>query len=181
VASARARSKPRIEITFDADGEVWHRVASLARSGPQDNHYVVRTDRSGRTTLTFGDGVHGRRPPTGSSQIISTYRPARRYTAIVLQQGRVILDRDFNEAAPPRVYPGLYTGVVASNADPQSQGRLQVRVPAVLGAQVVWAMPCVPVGVTAVPAVGHLVWIAFEAGAPEHPVWVGTPWRSPAP
>jgi hypothetical protein len=69
----------------------------------------------------------------GERRTLSTYRPARRYTAIVLQQGRVILDRDFNEAAPPRVCPGLYTGVVASNADPQSQGRLQVRVPSVLG------------------------------------------------
>jgi hypothetical protein len=91
----------------------------------------------------------------GERRTLSTYRPARRYTAIVLQQGRVILDRDFTETgAPPQVFAGLYAGVVAGTVDPLSQGRIQVRIPAVLGAQVVWATPCVPVGVAVVPDAG---------------------------
>ena len=41
-------------------------------------------------------------------------------------------------------YFGKYRAVVTDNADPTSRGRLQVRVPAVLGDLAVWAMPCVP-------------------------------------
>ena len=54
---------------------------------------------------------------------------------------------------------GKYRGQVASNVDAASRGRLQVSVPALLGDQLVWAMPCVPyagngVGLFALPPVG---------------------------
>jgi hypothetical protein len=182
MARSRKESAPKIEILFEAHGEVWRQVESLARSGPDDNHYTVRTDGRGRTTVTFGDGVHGRRPSTGSRNLVTIYRPAHRYTVVTLQQGRVLLDRDFNEAdaAPGRFY-GLYAGVVTSDIDPLSQGRLLVRVPAVHGAQDVWAVSCVPAGAHALPTVNQPVWIAFQAGDPAQPVWVGTMWERPYP
>jgi hypothetical protein len=32
-----------------------------------DEAYLASTDSSGRTTITFGDGEHGARPPSGGS------------------------------------------------------------------------------------------------------------------
>jgi hypothetical protein len=71
---------------------------------------------------------------------------------------------------------GVYSAVVVDNADPQSRKRLKVTVPAVLGAQELWAKSCLPVGAAAVPVAGAQVWVAFEAGDPAAPVWLGTLW-----
>lgn len=81
-------------------------------------------------------------------------------------------------------YHGKYRGVVLNNVDPLQQGRLQVQVPDVAGlAPVTWAMPCVPIagvqnGMMALPANGSGVWVEFEQGNPDHPIWVGCFWGS---
>jgi uncharacterized protein involved in type VI secretion and phage assembly len=78
---------------------------------------------------------------------------------------------------------GTYRGVVADNRDPQNRGRLQLRVPEVFGESVEeWALPCAPYGgrlkgFYAVPAPGDEVWVAFEAGEPHQPIWLGGLWR----
>jgi uncharacterized protein involved in type VI secretion and phage assembly len=84
---------------------------------------------------------------------------------------------------------GKYRGLVIDNADPERLGRLRARVPSVLGNDVItgWAMPCAPSGGEAghgtlfVPAVGAGVWIEFEEGDLEFPIWVGTYWSRPGP
>lgn len=83
---------------------------------------------------------------------------------------------------PPNRYFGKYRGTVSNNMDPQNQGRLQVQVPAVLGTgSMSWAMPCVPyagnqVGFHFIPDVGTNVWVEFEAGDPDYPIWSGCFW-----
>ncbi len=77
---------------------------------------------------------------------------------------------------------GKYRGTVENNDDPQKQGRLQVSVPAVLGdSDLSWAMPCVPyagpgVGFFAMPPVGANVWVEFEDGDQDYPIWSGCFW-----
>jgi uncharacterized protein involved in type VI secretion and phage assembly len=77
---------------------------------------------------------------------------------------------------------GKYRGTVANNLDPMQQGRIQVRVPAVLGeGQMSWAMPCAPyagsgVGFFAIPPVGANIWVEFEGGDPDYPIWSGCFW-----
>ncbi len=79
---------------------------------------------------------------------------------------------------------GKYRGTVANNVDPRQLGRLQVTVPTVLGdSSLSWAMPCVPysgpgVGFFALPPVGARVWVEFENGDPDFPIWVGGFWES---
>jgi hypothetical protein len=61
-------------------------------------------------------------------------------------------------------------------------GRIQVKVPTVLGQGTLsWAMPCVPyagpgVGFFAIPPVGANVWVEFEGGDPDYPIWSGCFW-----
>ena len=70
---------------------------------------------------------------------------------------------------------GPYRGTVEDNADPLNQMRIRVRVPAVLGDIVsAWVLPCVPPGFSSVPDIGSTVWIEFEGGDMENPVWIGT-------
>lgn len=83
-------------------------------------------------------------------------------------------------------YYGKYRGMVLNNIDPLQQGRLQVQVPDVAGViPTTWAMPCVPIagiqnGMVALPIIGSGVWVEFEQGDPEFPVWVGCFWGSTA-
>lgn len=81
-------------------------------------------------------------------------------------------------ASGPRFY-GKYRGTVTDNEDPLMTGRIRVRVPAVTGeADSMWAMPCVPYGIVSIPPVGAAVWIEFEQGDPDYPIWPGCLWNS---
>lgn len=77
---------------------------------------------------------------------------------------------------------GKYRGQVVNNLDPMFQGRLQVSCPAVLGdGQLSWAMPCVPyagsgVGTVFTPPTGAYLWVEFEGGDPNYPIWAGCFW-----
>ena len=82
-----------------------------------------------------------------------------------------------------RRYFGKYRGKVLDNLDPLMMGRIMPDVPAVPGALLNWAMPCVPyagpgVGFLALPPIGASVWIEFEGGDPACPIWVGGFWGS---
>lgn len=78
---------------------------------------------------------------------------------------------------------GKYRGVVVDNEDPLALGRLQVMVPKVLGEVLTaWAMPCVPyagmqVGFYMMPPIDAAVWVEFEGGDPDYPIWSGCFWR----
>ena len=85
---------------------------------------------------------------------------------------------------------GKYRGTVASNIDETGRGRIQVKVPLVLGEGTQsWAMPCVPyagpgVGFFAIPPREANVWVEFEGGDPGKPIWSGCFWGllgAPAP
>ena len=79
-------------------------------------------------------------------------------------------------------YFGKYRGKVTNNLDPSNLGRIQVSVPAVFGDfELNWAVPCVPyagpqAAFYAIPPVGASVWVEFEAGDPDHPIWTGGFW-----
>ncbi len=83
-------------------------------------------------------------------------------------------------------YYGKYRGVVLNNIDPMQQGRLQIQVPDVSGlVPASWAMPCMPIaglqnGMVAPPLIGSGVWVEFEQGNADHPIWVGCFWGSAA-
>jgi hypothetical protein len=71
-------------------------------------------------------------------------------------------------------YFGKYRGIVTDINDPTMKGRIKAMVPNVLGEQVsYWAEPCSPFGLFASPTVNAGVWIEFEQGDPNLPIWSG--------
>ncbi|MDQ2990949.1 MAG: phage baseplate assembly protein V [Pseudomonadota bacterium] len=80
---------------------------------------------------------------------------------------------------------GKYQGTVINNIDPDFRGRLQVMVPDVTALlPSTFAEACVPLagptgppmGVYMVPPIGAGVWVEFEHGDPDYPIWVGCRW-----
>ncbi|MCJ1960489.1 phage baseplate assembly protein V [Novosphingobium mangrovi (ex Hu et al. 2023)] len=84
-------------------------------------------------------------------------------------------------------YFGKYRATVLNNIDPQSQGRIQVQLADRYGLfPSTWAMPAFPFagdaqsGMVALPALGSMVWIEFEAGDLDYPIWTGAFYPDPA-
>lgn len=84
-------------------------------------------------------------------------------------------------------YTGKYRGTVLNNIDPENRGRIQATVPDVLGpVPSTWAECCVPLagmtgaaaGIFVIPPIGASVWVEFEQGDPNKPVWAGCRWAS---
>lgn len=76
-------------------------------------------------------------------------------------------------------YYGKYRGTVLNNVDPLQIGRLLVQVPDVSNLiPSSWAMPCFPIsgkqmGAYMIPQIGAGVWVEFEQGNPDYPIWSG--------
>lgn len=72
-------------------------------------------------------------------------------------------------------YPGVYRGTVYSNRDPANQGRLRIQIPQLLAtAPTEWAWPIHrEVIQEKLPEVGQGIWVMFEGGDLDFPVWLG--------
>lgn len=87
-------------------------------------------------------------------------------------------DRVSQNDCQPRYY-GKYRGTVYNNVDPEGLGRVQVTVPQVSPLPLAnWAMMCPPVGglqhgMFSVPAPAAGVWVEFEQGDIDYPIWTG--------
>jgi uncharacterized protein involved in type VI secretion and phage assembly len=80
------------------------------------------------------------------------------------------------------LYFGKYRATVLNNVDPMLQGRIQVQLGDRYGLfPSTWAMPAFPFagkgnGMVALPQLGSAVWVEFEAGDPDYPIWTGAFW-----
>ncbi len=61
-------------LVVRVDGIEWREVKTFFGCGPDDPVYTVRHDEDQNTTITFGDGVRGRRPPSGVNNVVANYR-----------------------------------------------------------------------------------------------------------
>ena len=84
-----------------------------------------------------------------------------------------------------RRFYGKYRATVLQNVDPEQRGRLMLTIPDVFGLMPsTWAEACVPLagptgppmGVYMVPPIGAGVWVEFEHGDPNYPIWLGCRW-----
>jgi len=77
---------------------------------------------------------------------------------------------------------GKYRGKVVDPVDPLQLGRILALVPAISEMPLSWAMPATPyagpgVGFFAIPPIGANVWIEFEGGDVNYPIWSGCFWQ----
>lgn len=103
------------------------------------------------------------------------------YLVIALLLSIVVRDRTVAWASPTLSSPmmiapahlcGLYRGIVQSNADPEHRNRLKVDVP-VARVSGLWALPGSQIG--SPPAAGSEIWVLFENGSANYPVWLASP------
>jgi len=93
-----------------------------------------------------------------------TYSPSN---ANVVRQSVVRDDHDVVTG-----YGGTYRASVVDNVDPMQEQRLEVVVPDVYGELAIWALPSLSAGSSGpLPVIGDLVWVSFEYGDTDHPVW----------
>lgn len=79
---------------------------------------------------------------------------------------------------------GKYRGIVSNITDPNKMGRIKFTCPTVFGTndtESAWALPCTNCaydggGDIALPRIGETVWVEFEEGNPNKPIWVGNFW-----
>lgn len=73
------------------------------------------------------------------------------------------------------VLSGLYRGIVTTTDDPAGQLRIKAKVPQVFGDDDSdWALPALQIGLSQIPSVNDRVWVMFEAGDPNYPVYIGS-------
>jgi hypothetical protein len=83
---------------------------------------------------------------------------------------------DPDAVPPPDGLVGRYRAPVVDNLDPMEEHRLNVRIPEVLGDDAsAWAKATPDPAATdaPLPEIGTEVWIEFESGDPNYPIWVG--------
>ncbi len=97
----------------------------------------------------------------------------------------------------PDYYPGLFKGIVQDNNDPAQLCRLRVYIPEVHGDpsstnDYPWALACLPYGgdhnqaanagfgMVFIPPIKSTVWVSFEHGQLDKPVWLGCPYLNTA-
>ena len=73
-------------------------------------------------------------------------------------------------------YFGKYRGIITDINDPKQMGRIRARVPAITeDFQTGWCLPCLPFAgkFKFSPSVGDCVWVEFERGKVDYPIWSG--------
>jgi hypothetical protein len=68
------RTQQKIKVTsinVSFNGETWLQVSDIAKSGFDDPHYMVLHDSHEGGWIQFGDGKHGRKPPSDSEVVVS--------------------------------------------------------------------------------------------------------------
>ncbi len=111
VADSSQPSGVRAAIDLTVNGRTWKQVGSLASSGPADHHYTVRQTETGHLRVTFGDGVRGRRLPSGSNNVRLTWRAGAGLT------GNLTADSAFKPARPHRLVDGVRQPLAATGGN----------------------------------------------------------------
>jgi hypothetical protein len=83
-------------VTIKINGRSWRQVKSFAKSKPTDHHYVAKTT-NGKSTISFGDGVHGATLPVGSN-VEATYRTGSGKANEVKLSYRTAIDPTLDQA-----------------------------------------------------------------------------------
>lgn len=74
----------------------------------------------------------------------------------------------------------IYRAVVRDSRDPSGKGRIKVSIPSQTGSAAGdWIWPVVSSGYIVTPKAGDQVWVVYENGDNEMPVWLGATKTTP--
>lgn len=103
---------------------LWHESDSLLGLGPKSRSYIIRTDAEIKSSVTFGNGQKGARPPTGVENVKAKYRSGIGKPGNV-QAGQIRL-----LATKPLGLKGVINPLPASGgADPESNDQARRNAP----------------------------------------------------
>jgi len=72
-------------------------------------------------------------------------------------------------------FAGAYRGMVVDTRDPANRGSIKAKIPVITGDSTSeWIPPLVSGGYVVTPPLGSQVWIVFEAGDVNFPLWIGS-------
>ena len=73
-SSAATQSGVASSLAVYVNGIQWHEIDSLTTAGPTDRIFITSVDNQNKVSVTFGDGQHGMRLPTGQENVQAIYR-----------------------------------------------------------------------------------------------------------
>jgi predicted phage baseplate assembly protein len=74
VQAPSAESGVASTLQVTVNGVRWTERSDLTEAGPQERVFSASQDEANKTTVMFGDGVNGARPPTGRDSVHARYR-----------------------------------------------------------------------------------------------------------
>ncbi len=107
----------------------WHEAESLGELGPNDRRFVSKTGDDGKTSITFGNGTRGARPPTGLENVRTVYRNGIGRPGNV-KAGQITTAMDRPQGLKDVVNPRPATG----GADPEDRDSARTNVPLAVAA-----------------------------------------------
>jgi predicted phage baseplate assembly protein len=111
-------------LVTSVNGVAWQEVGNLASAGPADHVYMTRADATGKTSVLFGDGVHGARLPTGTANVTAAYRVG------LGADGNAQPDQISQPQTRPQGVQGVTNPLPASGgADPDTVGSARANAP----------------------------------------------------
>jgi chitodextrinase len=123
VSSAGAGgSEAALEVRVD--GVLWEESPVLYGLGPKDQRYIVRIDDDGKTHVTFGDGKRGARPPTGTENVVATYRSGIGLKGLVPAEKLTLL-----QTRPLGIKSVLNPAAATGAADPEDRDSARANAP----------------------------------------------------
>jgi hypothetical protein len=125
VADATFSAGVRADLTLTVGQRVWQQVQNLAQSSAEDHHYQVDVDEDGALSVSFGDGRHGRRLPTGNNNVHVSYRVGYG------EAGNLAADALVKISKPHRLVDDFVAPLAASGgADKESVDSMREHAPA---------------------------------------------------
>lgn len=111
-------------LTVSVDEVAWHEVPTHFGAGPADRSFVTRAEPDGSLAVVTGDGVQGKRLPTGSHNVRASYRKG------LGQRGNVSADALSQLLDRPLGVKAVTNPVAATGgADQESEDHARVSIP----------------------------------------------------
>lgn len=112
------------ELQVFVNGRQWQRVPSFFGHGPGESIYIVRQDDNGDSWVQFGDGLTGRRLPSGVQNIVGRYRTG------IAARGALKEGAGVQAGAPLQDLRAIHLpGLVSGGAEPEGRESAQQAAP----------------------------------------------------